>query len=273
MKFSGKSEEYFEMCDLHSSLNESGQKEGVLSIIWFEEDDNIIYVDEKRYIVPKDAIISYTWLHKIRIERASKAKCIRFNSQFYCILDHDSEVSCKGILFFGSKHFPIINLEPKDQEVLDSIWKMLSVELQSVDNLQLEMLQMMLKRVLIILTRIYKNQGGYESIENTQVDIVREFNFLVEQYFREKHTVSEYAQLLNKSPKTLSNLFGKVYHKTPLQLIQERKMLEARRLLRYTDKAISDVAHHIGFKDIQSFSRFFKKHETKTPTDFRMAST
>jgi len=100
---------------------------------------------------------------------------------------------------------------------------------------------------------------------------VREYNFLVETHFRTKHSVEEYASLLNKSPKTLSNLFGKIHNQTPLQMIQGRIMLEAKRLLKYSDKNISEIADEIGFLDLQSFSRFFKKHQSLSPSDFRSA--
>ena len=268
MKYTGPTGEYFEISHLGETPAGFYKKEGMLSLIWFD-DDNEITVDGKQYAVTKDTIICSTWLHNVDFMVKANARCLHFNSPFYCILDHDSEVGCKGILFFGSKHLPKIKPGIKDLEVLESAWKMVIIEVQSVDNLQLEMLQMMLKRILIICTRIYKAQTYDQQIESKQVNIVREFNFLVEKHFREKHTVADYAELLNRSPKTLSNLFGKMYHKTPLQLIQERKMLESRRLLKYTDRAVSDIAYHIGFNDIQSFSRFFKKHETMSPTDYR----
>ena len=107
-------------------------------------------------------------------------------------------------------------------------------------------------------------------IPKIESDIVRQFNYLVEKHFKEKHTVSEYADLLNKSPKTLSNLFGKFHDKSPLKLIQDRIMLEARRLLRYTEKPVSEIGYDLGFNDIQSFSRFFKKNEGNSPSDFRL---
>ena len=94
-------------------------------------------------------------------------------------------------------------------------------------------------------------------------------NFQVEQHFKTKHTVAEYAGLLNKSPKTISNIFSKFGSKSPLQYIQERKMLEARRLLRYSDMQIQEIAYEIGYDDIQAFSRFFKKQEGISPSVFK----
>lgn len=102
------------------------------------------------------------------------------------------------------------------------------------------------------------------------MDIVREYNFLVEQHFKTRHTVAEYADLLNKSPKTLANLFGKFTQSTLLQFIQERRMLEARRLLRYTDKSVKEIANDLGFEDVQTFSRFFKTNEKTSPTAYRL---
>ena len=81
--------------------------------------------------------------------------------------------------------------------------------------------------------------------------------------------VADYAELLHRSPKTLSNLFAQISPKTPLQIINERKMLEARRLLRHTDQAISEIAYSIGYEDVQTFSRFFKTQEGMSPSAFR----
>ncbi len=151
------------------------------------------------------------------------------------------------------------------------VWKVLCMELESSDSLQLEMLQMMLKRILILCTRIYKNQINYESLSSENTDIIREFNFLVERHFKEKHSVVDYASLLNKAPKTLSNLFKKLGNKPPLQFIQSRLLLEAHRLLKYSDKSISDIGYELGFNDIQPFSRFFRNQEGVSPNDYKLS--
>ena len=57
--------------------------------------------------------------------------------------------------------------------------------------------------------------------------------------------------------------------KTPLQIIQDRIMLEAIRLLRYTDKSIKEITYDVGYEDIQTFSRFFKKIKGVSPSEFK----
>ena len=75
--------------------------------------------------------------------------------------------------------------------------------------------------------------------------------------------------MLYKSPKTLSNIFSKFSDKTPLQFIHERRSLEAKRLLQYSEKSIKEIAYELGFEDLQIFGRFFKKTEGITASEFR----
>ncbi len=271
MEYRGRNGEYFAVIDITADnlhlLQESRRSE--LSILWFESDNNRLQIDAVEHSFHRDELVFLTEFHQVEMTELGKLRLLRFNRPFYCILDHDSEVGCKGVLYFGASSLPFIRPEGEDLEILKAVWKMLGLEMASRDHLQLEMLQMMLKRILILCTRIYKDQSKFHDLEQPNVDLVREFNFLVEMHFREKHQVAEYASLLNRSPKTLSNVFKQLADRSPLQFIQERRMLEARRILYYTDRSVSEVGYELGFTDVQAFSRFFKKQGGVSPSDFR----
>jgi AraC family transcriptional regulator, transcriptional activator of pobA len=270
MKIEGKKEEFIELKELGTpdcSIFDNPEASS-LTVLWFQTDNNEFVIDGKNYLFTKNNIIFLTEFHKIKVIKKGEIKFLRFNRPFYCIIDHDSEVSCKGLLFFGASQVPVITVPDEEIEHFQILWKMFSIEMQSKDNLQIEMLQMMLKRYLILCARLYKRQEHFPK-EEKNIDIIREFNFLVEQHFNTKHTVAEYADLLFKSPKTISNTFAKRGTKTPLSYIQDRKMLEAKRLLYYTDLQIQEIAFKIGYDDIQSFSRFFKKQEGVSPSTYR----
>ncbi|WP_271768973.1 helix-turn-helix transcriptional regulator [Aquimarina algiphila] len=270
MIFLGNIKEYLQLETINSQNNDVLKKtiESSLTILWFESDLNELIIDGKSHIFFKNQIVFLTEFHRVIIKDIKQIRFLRFNRPFYCILDHDTEVGCKGILFFGASQLPVIQIPEEEVDKFETLWKMFTIEMQSDDSLQIEMLQMMLKRYLILCARIYKSQENYPS-KKEDSDMVREFNFLVEQHFKTKHSVSEYAGLLHKSPKTLSNIFSKIGSKTPLQYIQDRKMLEARRLLHYTNKQIKEIAYEIGYDDIQTFSRFFKKQEGISPSEFK----
>ncbi|UMB59505.1 helix-turn-helix domain-containing protein [Lutibacter sp. A80] len=274
MIYTGKTNEYLriELIDANNCTILKENIESSLTLLWCLDNTTTLTIDNKKHHFKKNEIVCFTEFHKIETTAVGKLQMIRFNRPFYCIIDHDSEISCKGILFFGASQLPVLKLLNKDIEPFETLFKVFKHEMESNDKLQLEMLQMLLKRLLILCTRIYKDQHNYNKLDSTNSDIVREYNFLVETHFKTKHTVSEYAEILNKSPKTLSNLFSKLETKTPLQFIQDRIMLETRRLLRYTDSSIKEIAYQVGYEDIQSFSRFFKKNEGISPSEYKKMS-
>jgi AraC family transcriptional regulator, transcriptional activator of pobA len=271
MIYKGQADEYLQLKNIigNDCYIQDEPVDSPLTFLWFEKDGNTLTIDNIEYVFDKNQIVCLTEFHYVDISKVSKAKMIRFNRPFYCIIDHDSEVGCKGILFFGASQLPVVLIPEYEIEKFRIIWRMLELELEAKDDFQLEMLQSMLKRFIIMCTRIFKNQEHYHQLEYNNIDIIREYNFLVENHFKTKHTVAEYADLLNKSPKTLSNLFSKLSDKTPLQYIQDRKMLEAKRLLKYTNRSIKEIAYEIGFEDIQTFGRFFKNSQGISPSDFR----
>lgn len=272
MEYKGHTDEYLLLaeitpnnCHLLKEDTPNGQ-----SLLWMMADGSQLNIDGRDYTFQQNEVVCLTEFHRVRVKKVSSLRMVRFNRPFFCVIDHDSEVGCKGVLFFGASQLPVFQVPAEELEKFDILWRMFSIEMQSKDSLQIEMLQMMLKRLLILCTRLYKAQkmAGLAA-ENGHADIVREFNFLVEQHFKTKHTVAEYADLLHKSPKTISNLFTRLGTKTPLQLIQERKMLEARRMLRYTDLPVKEIAYELGYEDLQTFSRFFKAQEGVSPSEFR----
>ena len=271
MRYTGNQNEYFEIQEINDTncrhLEES--EKDVLRLLWFTSDGNELIIDNEKFVFNTNQIITLTQFHQLKYKHINTVNLLRFNRQFYCVVDHDSEVGCKGVLYYGAAKTPILTAVGVHLDILQTAWHMAILEFEMKDELQQEMLQMMLKRILILSTRMYKDQNKNEQLSNEQHNLVREYNYLVEKNFRAKHSVKEYADLLFKSPKTISNTFKKLGEKSPLQFIQERITLEARRLLFYTDNDVSEIAYQLGFQDVQTFSRFFKKQEGKSPTDYR----
>lgn len=271
MEFKGFNNEFVELKELDKDeeLSFDQNISFPLMLVWVKGEHTKINYEGIETPIYNDTIICLTKFHKFKFNQLEKARIIKFNKEFYCVLEHDSEVSCKGLLFYGANELPIFQIPPNELEKFEILWKMFQIEMESKDQLQLEMLQMMLKRFIILSTRIYKHQNNIYQLEINEADLIRSFNFLVEQYFKSKHTVKDYAEILNKSPKTIANTFSKQSEKTPLQIIHERKLLEAKRMLRYTDYTVKEIAYELGFEDIQTFSRFFKKNEGMSPSDFK----
>lgn len=228
-----------------------------------------IVVDSIPYTIAPSSILALTVVQYFQFISGKDLVVYQFNREFYCIKDHDQEVSCAGLLFFGNVHIPIIELDSREQRKLDILHEVFLDELETKDTIQAEMLRMLMARFIIISTRLLKAKEGFvETSKNTKIDLLRDFNMLVETHFKTEHSVSFYADKLFKSPKTLSNNFAKL-NTSPLQIIHERIILEAKRLLIYTDKTAKEIAYDIGFDDASHLSRLFKKHTTLSPSDFK----
>ncbi len=194
---------------------------------------------------------------------------IQFNREFYCIQDHDQEVSCNGMLFNGVLSTPMLRLNADEQRSFNILLEVIKEEFLNKDDVQLEMLRTVLKRFIIKCTRLAKMQFADNFVSPEELDIVRHFSALVERNFRSLHKVSDYADLMNKSPKTLANVFRALGERTPLQIIHDRIILEAKKLLLYTDKSAKEISYELNFSDPVQFSRLFKNVTGHSPVDFK----
>ena len=241
-----------------------------LTIAWNRGEKQTVTIDEVDYDFLPNTILPLMINQSFRFERPEDVVAWQFNRDFYCIVDHDEEVSCVGFLFYGSSDQVFVTLDEIMQFKLQRLLDIFIEEFETADNIQIDMLRMLLKRLIIIVTRLAKaHSGPHEALADEKFGTIRKFNLMVENNYREHHSVAYYAQQLNKSPKTLSNLFALYNHKSPLQVIQERLIIEAKRLLYYTDKSAKEITYELGFEDAAYFSNFFKKHTSFSPTDFR----
>ncbi|TAE50257.1 MAG: helix-turn-helix domain-containing protein [Bacteroidetes bacterium] len=248
-------------------FEERGEK--LLAIAWNRGPEQQVWIDEVPVIFPAGHAMTLVVSQSFRFERPAEVVLWQYNREFYCIVDHDQEVSCVGFLFYGSSASLMIRLEEADQTSLDLLLRVFREEFEERDSIQGEMLRVLLKRLIIKLTRLAKKQHTQPHTTQPALDIIRQFNLLVENNYRKLHQVQQYADLLNKSPKTLANLFALHQQDSPLQIINNRLAIEARRLLIYTEKSGSEIAWELGFEELSHFSRFFKKATGQSPSECR----
>jgi len=239
------------------------------AIVWNRGAAQALYIDELRVEIPANTFFTLNVSHSFRLERSEDAVIWQFNKEFYCIVTHDAEVSCSGLLFYGWREADPIFPDEKETHSFGILTEVFKEEFQTRDNIQAEMLRVLLKRLIIKLTRLVKQQTHTDQLSTHELDSIRHFNMLVENHYKRLHQVQDYAALMHKSPKTLSNLFAKYSDKTPLQVISARIFLEGKRLLVYTDLSAGEIGEALGFEEAAHFSRFFKKMAGVSPSEFK----
>jgi AraC family transcriptional activator of pobA len=104
-----------------------------------------------------------------------------------------------------------------------------------------------------------------------KVLLVRGFEAMVDQRFRDHLGVADYARALSVTPVTLTRACRAVLGRSPGDIIQDRLLLEAMRYLRHTAASAKQISDRLGFADPAYFARFFKARSGQTTRDFRRA--
>lgn len=210
---------------------------------------------------------------KVRIKDLDQQEAyfIYYNRDFYCIQIHDAEVACDGILFSNIYNLPLTKLSREESVFTQHLFLQIKNELTDNDSSQEEMIRTYLKQLIIKATRSWKKQqlGVLNEEPIKEMEFFRDFSRLVEIHFRKKHSVADYADLLNISPKTLSTKFNRFNLASPNDIIKDRIVLEAKRLLCYSTYTVKEIAYHLGYDDPAYFNRLFT-HKTKlSPAVFK----
>jgi AraC family transcriptional regulator, transcriptional activator of pobA len=112
--------------------------------------------------------------------------------------------------------------------------------------------------------RVQRRESG-----DADVQLYRRFSALLERDFARHHDAAHYAEALAVPAAALSRALAAVTGRTTKQLVTDRVMLEAARLLRYTDLTVGEIAVRVGFDDQLYFSRAFKRHYGAAPMRYR----
>ncbi|WP_397444741.1 helix-turn-helix domain-containing protein [Polaribacter sp. R77954] len=248
---------------------EHSTQQNAYAIYWIQNGKGTYNIDFEQYTFKDNVLffLSPGQVFTVDSEHIKTAYKLTFVRDFYCIQTHDKEVACNGVLFNNIYETPFVQPCKKDTQKLQFILESLIDEFQQNETAQYDMLQSYLKQFMICSVRIQKENHTLK--EDTETRLFKDFSLLVEQNFKTMHTVTEYANRLGVSPKSISKHFQKIGTKTPSDFIKNRILIEAKRLLIYTDKTVKEIAFELGFNDPAYFTRFFTKTISKSPLQFK----
>ncbi|AYZ14629.1 AraC family transcriptional regulator [Chryseobacterium arthrosphaerae] len=229
-------------------------------------------VDFNHYHVKKPSLFFLTGQYLHIKNGKEESILLHYNRDFYCIQIHDKEVACDGLLFHNVFEIPFVELDDSEVLLMKSLFQNIQDELEWNDSSAEEMIRTYVKQIIIRATRKWKKENldnDIIKIPGSELDIFRDFSRHLEIHFREKHNVADYAALLHLAPKTLTHKFKNLNLDSPNQFIINRILLEAKRLLFYTDKPVKEIAYDLGYEDPAYFNRLFTGKTGSTPANFK----
>jgi AraC-like DNA-binding protein len=244
---------------------------GFYHIFWIQKGSPTHLIDFNPVKVPansllfinKDRVISYDGLARY------DGKGLLFTENFFGKSERDTNYLRNTVLFNDLIDNAIIKVN-KSSEDLISIFQQLENELKKPnDSFHFDILHNLLHNFLLIAERERREQGFTEIKKGADLDYTILLRDLLDKNFSKIKSVSGYAELMNVSEKRLTKATTSTLDKTPKVLIDERVLLEAKRLLVHTTLTIKEIGFQLGFDEPTNFIKYFRKHLNKTPIEFR----
>jgi AraC-like DNA-binding protein len=230
-------------------------------------------VDFNAFITKQPTLFFISPNQFLQIEQSGSAPgyFIFYNRDFYCIQIHDKEVACDGLLFNNIANMPTTAVPKEEHTSISDLFIQIESEINLNDSGQEEMIRTYLKQLFIKSARLWKKQYLDPNVlkQNSDLEFFRKFTLLVEQHYKQKHAVSDYAELLSMASKTITHKFRRLNLMQPNEIIKSRLMLEAKRLLVHTSMTAREIAFALGYEDPAYFSRQFMVKTGASPSTFR----
>jgi AraC family transcriptional activator of pobA len=209
---------------------------------------------------------SLTLIAKGQVHQFQRAEGV---SGFVARFEDDWLTGSRRWLFSGQTCTPL-NVPEEDAARFDSLLDLLRVELERPAGPEsAELRSHLLSAALLWAQRWREVQLEAGGASRTDVQLQQRFMELLERDFTVSHEAAHYAAEMGMTTGTLSRLLTKLTGRSTKQLILDRVILEAVRLLRFTDLSIKEIAAQLGFSDQFAFSKAFKRQRGEAPLDFR----
>jgi AraC family transcriptional activator of pobA len=240
------------------------------TIVFIPEGEGVYHADFGVFNYTAPILLFSTPLQTIYLEHSTPERLtmLQFHADFYCIEYHRAEVACNGLLFNNIYIKPCINLTSKDAGVFEHLLNDINIEFGQDSPSEIVLrayLQLLLAKSSSIKIKLMDGNQEHQDKDEQ----MEHFRKLLDEHYLTLHKPNDYAQLLAMSPNNFSKRCMRYFKKTPSQLIQERLILEAKKLLHLTRQSIKEIAYSLKFQDEFYFSRVFKKVTWVSPQTFR----
>jgi AraC family transcriptional regulator, transcriptional activator of pobA len=250
------------------------QRNNYYSLIWLTQGNGKVKADFSEYDFQENSLFAFSPYQPFMLssDKTLGGIALQFHPDFFCIHKHQAEVACNGILFNNIYNPPFIVIDENSASTFKMLMNQMKTEMQHTALAQYESLISYLKIFLITASRQKAEQEpkALQTVSDLKEPfILQNLKDAIEKDFKTKHSASDYAKALNISAGALAKITKTHFNKTLTDLISERIIIEAKRELYLTNKAIKEIAYELGYQDEYYFSRFFKTNADISPQMYR----
>ena len=207
-------------------------------------------------------------VHTWEFETRPEGFIVNFSEEFLNALIVNPRYLDQFSFFSGIAAEQVITIPVEDRRKVEVILETVIREGNSKEELKDDFARTALIQLFIQVSR-YTNKGNGKHQNNYNYLLLRNFQKLIDLHYKEKNLTKDYAAMLYVTPNHLNALSKDVTGRSAGELIRDRIVLEAKRLLVNAKMSVAEIAQELDFVDNSYFSKFFKKYVGVTPEIFR----
>ncbi|HRG90814.1 MAG TPA: helix-turn-helix transcriptional regulator [Chitinophagales bacterium] len=208
-------------------------------------------------------------IHALHGGKNFLAYALMFTEEFFLMRDETIKLLMRLFGFMDAGEAAAFTITKEEKDFFTSLLTLIKQEYNSQNAnkgaVLLDLLSVFITKCISALQLPQLNHQADNSL-----DYIRLRNE-VEHNFHTIHTVAGYAQRLGLSAKQLNEICRQHTGNTALDFIHARIVIEAKRLLKYSDKPIKQIAYELNFTDAAHFTNFFRQRTGITPAGFKIS--
>lgn len=245
---------------------EHAHRHNYFQLMFLEQVKGVHEIDFKTYIAQNKSLhfVGKGRVHKVDFSTGVIGGVLLFPEELFGHSEQDL-LLLSSLQYFQHDAWPVLELRSDEfNKIKDLVQKVR----ETISGQSFDLGKYLLYALLTQIREIYnKNTAGVETIKMA-LELVK-YQQLLKTHLQQYNGVEDYANEIGLSVTRLNALCKGQYGLTALQLLHERKLLAAKRMLVYTDRQVKEIAYDCGFEDVAYFNRFFKKNMDCTPLAFR----
>ena len=208
-------------------------------------------------------------VHVFERARSLHGAIVRFGEE---LLHGGPSAGANPAWLVGGRAVHTVSVPTGDESRLEAVIEALADETRRPDSRSVDLQRHLLSSLLLWVERWYEAvRTDQREADDPDLLLYRRFTGALERDYMRHHDATHYADALRVPQAALSRALSRVTGRTTKELITDRRMLEAARLLRFSEMAVGEIAFRAGYTDQLYFSRVFRKRVGVSPTEVRRA--
>lgn len=243
-------------------------------MVYFSKGSGIQHIDFKPFQITPGQIYFMIpgQVHSWNFQTEPDGFIVNFSKNYFSSLLLKANYLDDFQFFKGTAEQQVISLDQNTADIITYLFEEMLKEGKTQPLFDDDLVRVLLLQLFIYINRTQPHED-LNTINSYNHILLKNFRTLIENNFYTLKFPKQYAALLYITPNHLNALCKDLVNRPAGQLIRERIILEAKRLLINIDLSVAQIAEKLNFTDQSYFIKFFKKHEEITPEKFRKLNT